>query len=123
MFCRTFKSSKTITFYLCERWKEGNKVRSKDTKIIVLNYNDITSLEKDNIIKMVNGNLKQLDLYSQENSELVLDKLLDLKEQLDEQKEIMKKIIAEGSKDMKAPKELKVIEKLKKITGINESNN
>lgn len=88
MFCRIktnneiFKDNVVYRFYLSERYRENGKVKGKDTHIINLDYIDITKIKVSTLNKVITDALKEKGLYSENNSDLIFDKLLDLREKL-----------------------------------------
>ena len=98
MFCRVksnnkvFKDDLVYKFYLCERKRVDGKVKSKDIHIVNFDYIDITEIRVKVLNIVITNALKDKGLYSEENSDLIFDKLLDLREQLlEEEREFQRK--------------------------------
>ena len=88
MFCRVkcnnkdFKDDTVYKFYLCERKRVDGKVKSKDIHIVDFDYYDIVNIRVKVLTKVMNIGLKNKGLYSEDNSDLIFDKILDLREKL-----------------------------------------
>ena len=98
MFCRVKSNDKVCKedivykFYLCERKRVDGKVKSKDIHIINFDYFDLTEIfdKTGKVIlftTLVKKRLKDKCLYSPENLDLIVDKVLDLRDKLTKEKE------------------------------------
>lgn len=123
MFCRVksnnkvFKDDIVYRFYLSERYRENGKVKSKDIHIINLDYIDITEIRVSALNKIINVALEGKGLYSENNSDLIFDKLLDLREKLLKEEEQFQK-----NEEKRKQKEWKEWEEFNKKYGFNSNN-
>ena len=123
MFCRVksnnkvFKDDIVYRFYLSERYRENGKVKSKDIHIINLDYIDITEIRVSALNKIINVALEEKGLYSENNSDLIFDKLFDLREKLLKEEEQFQK-----NEEKRKQKEWKEWEEFNKKYGFNSNN-
>lgn len=123
MFCRVksnnkvFKDDIVYRFYLSKRYRENGKVKSKDIHIINLDYIDITEIRVSTLNKIITVTLEEKGLYSENNSDLIFDKLLDLREKLLKEEEQFQK-----NEEKRKQKEWKEWEEFNKKYGFNSDN-
>jgi len=97
MFCRVKKNNKIFKdnivyrFYLSERYRENGKVKSRDIQIINFSYAEVTAGKLSTLNKIITEALEEKGLYSENNSDLIFDKLLDLREQILKEEEQFQK--------------------------------
>lgn len=114
MFCQVLsnKNNKNILqgkyrFYLSERYWNGGKVTGINIKIATLDFHEIIDYDIEKIQKIVKDGLIEKKLYSTENQQKIMEKILPLKEDLTQVRNNMVEIVEKSTADL--PKEKNIL--------------
>ena len=104
MFCQvlTNKNNRNILkakyrFYLSERYWNGGKVNGINIKIATLDFHQIIDYDIEKIEKIVKDGLIEKKLYSVENQQKIMEKIVPLKKDLTQVRCNMDEIIEKSS--------------------------
>ena len=114
MFCQVLsnKNNRNILqakyrFYMSERYWNGGKVNGINIKIATLDFHQIIDYDIEKIQKIVKDGLIEKNLYSVENQQKIMEKIIPLKKEFKEIKSNMNEIVEKSNVDL--PKEKKLL--------------
>ena len=93
-------------FYLSERYWNGGKVTGINIKIATLDFHEIIDYDIEKIQKIVKDGLIEKKLYSVENQQKIMEKILPLKEDLTQVRSNMNEIVEKSSASYDTEKKL-----------------
>ena len=94
-------------FYLSERYWNGGKVTGINVKIATLDFHQLCDLDEKKIQDIVREGLIEKNLYSVENQQKIMEKIIPLKKEFKEIKSNMNEIVEKSNVDL--PKEKKLL--------------
>ena len=104
MFCQVLsnKNNRNILkakyrFYLSERYWNGGKVNGINIKIATLDFHQLIDYDIEKIQKIVKDGLIEKNLYSTENQQKIIEKIVPLKEDLTQVRSNMDEIIEKST--------------------------
>ena len=113
MFCQVLnnKNNKNILkskyrLYMSERYWNGGKVTGINIKIATLDFHQLIDYDIEKIQKIVKDGLIEKKLYSVENQQKIMEKIVPLKKDLTQVRSNMNEIIEKSTADFPIEKNI-----------------